>query len=217
MAVRDGTEIARVGARSWWRSWTRGGSRASKIRGGASIAAIRAEKDESTGQNEAGHHRPARGTRSDGAKTSDCVGGNEALCSGEGWWCVPLLVVPQALGDFLRHAAPQLTVVTLYPRVGTQRLEQRDQRAARAVLLVSHGNVAKESVSSPALFPRSRSHARRRGRTPVVNAIRARSLASTRECGTRGSGRGSRSTDDDATKVHRRVRYTSPPTLCRTF
>ena len=153
MAVRDGTEIARVGARSWWRSWTRGGSRASKIRGGASIAAIRAEKDESTGQNEAGHHRPARGTRSDGAKTSDCVGGAEALCSGEGWWCVPLLVVPQALGDFLRHAAPQLTVVTLYPRVGTQRLEQRDQRAARAVLLVSHGNVAKESVSSPALFP----------------------------------------------------------------
>ena len=64
----------------------------------------------------------------------------------------------------------------------------------------------KESVSSPALFPRSRSHARRRGRTPEVNAIRARSLASTRECGARGFSRGSRSTDDAASKVHRRVR-----------
>jgi hypothetical protein len=37
-------------------------------------------------------------------------------------------------------------VVALHPRVGAQRLEQRDQRAARAVLVLSHGDAAGERV-----------------------------------------------------------------------
>jgi hypothetical protein len=37
-------------------------------------------------------------------------------------------------------------VVALHPRVGAQRLEQRDQRAARAVLVLSHVDAAGERV-----------------------------------------------------------------------
>jgi hypothetical protein len=37
-------------------------------------------------------------------------------------------------------------VVALHPRVGAQRLEQRDQRAARAVLVLSHGDATGERV-----------------------------------------------------------------------
>lgn len=68
------------------------------------------------------------------------------MCSEEGWRCLPLLVVPKALGYLLRHAAPQLAVVALHPRIGAQRLEQRDQRAARAVLVLSHGDEAAARV-----------------------------------------------------------------------
>ena len=117
------------------------------------------------GKNDAGHRRPARGTRVGRRENVGLRRRERESCSGEGWRCVPLLVVPQALGDLLRHAAPQLAVVALHPRVGAQRLEQRDQRAARAVLVVSHGGSRKKkSVFSPALFPIAISRAPR-GRT----------------------------------------------------
>ena len=103
------------------------------------------------------------------------------MCSGEGWRCVPLLVVPKALGDLFRHAAPQLAVVALHPRVGAQRLEQRDQRAARAVLVVSHGGRRKKkSVFSPALFP-----------IAISRAPRGRTRRSTRYARDRSPRRGS--------------------------
>jgi hypothetical protein len=40
----------------------------------------------------------------------------------------PLLVVPEALGHVLGHAAPQLARVALHPRVAAQRAQQRLQR-----------------------------------------------------------------------------------------
>jgi len=108
---------------------------------------------------------PARGTRVGRRENVGLRRRERGDVFGEGWRCVPLLVVPKALGDLLRHAAPQLAVVALHPRVGAQRLEQRDQRAARAVLVVSHGGSRKKkSVFSPALFPIAISRAPR-GRT----------------------------------------------------
>ena len=175
-------------------------------RRGASIAAIRAGKDGSRGKHDAGRRGPPAGRASDGAKTSDCVGGNEEMCSGRdggAYHCSSSPRRSETSFGTRRHSSQWSHCTHASEHSGWSSATSARLGPSSSSPMATRPE--KESVSSPALFPRSRSHARRRGRTPEVNAIRARSLASTRECGARGFSRGSRSTDDGASKVHRRV------------
>ena len=204
-ALRDGTEIARVGARSWWRPGSARGARAARTRRGASIAAIRAERDRSGEGQKAGHRRPARGTR---VGRRENVGPRrrkrgEVFGAGMG-------VRTTARRPPGARRPPSARGATA--RSGRTAPTRRSTAAGAARPARGSGRPrrlpwrqAKEKVR---FFSRSfpdRDLTRATRSNPEVNAIRARSLASTRECGARGSGRGSRSTDDAAAKVHRRV------------
>ena len=204
-ALRDGTEIARVGARSWWRPGSARGARAARTRRSASIAAIRAERDGSGGMTEGGPpsarardaRRTARKRRTASARTRIVFGGGLAVRT----------TARRPPGARRRPSARGATAHS-----GHTAPTHRNTAAGAARPARGSGRPRRlpwrQSKEKVRFFSRSfpdRDLTRATRSNPEVNAIRARSLASTRECGARGSGRGSRSTDDAAAKVHRRV------------
>ena len=149
---------------------------------------------------------PRAGRASDGAKTSDCVGWNEASdVFGAGMGVRTTARRPPGA-----RRPPSARGATA--RSGRTAPTRRSTAAGAARPARGSGRPrrlpwrqAKEKVR---FFSRSfpdRDLTRATRSNPEVNAIRARSLASTRECGARGFSRGSRSTDDGASKMHRRV------------